>query len=168
METRASGDGMTPRSRRPLRCEGSGRENLRSYDDEGPKDQRAPLITVALPRQHRLRLGLSNDTLDLVHAAKRCLEAGWKSDPDQARYGYTKAGVMVDDLVPEADRPRMLFDESAPRTARISRAMDAVNDRWGRKTVIVASGGFERAWRLRADHHSPRYTTRMIDLPTVR
>ena len=111
--------------------------------------------------------GMSNDTLDLVHAAKRCLEAGWKGEPDQTRYGYTKAGVMVDDLVPEADRPRMLFDEPEPRNARISRAMDAVNDRWGRKTVIVASEGFERAWRLRADHHSPRYTTRISDLPTV-
>ena len=32
---------------------------------------------------------------------------------------------------------------------------------------IGASEGFERAWRLRADHHSPRYTSRLSDLPIV-
>ena len=111
--------------------------------------------------------GMSSDTLDLVHAARRCLESAWKGERNQTRFGYTKAGVMVDDLVPEADRPRMLFDEPEPRNARVSKALDAVNDRWGRKTMIVASEGFERSWRLRSDHHSQRYTTRISDLPNV-
>ncbi|MCA1777793.1 MAG: DUF4113 domain-containing protein [Loktanella sp.] len=47
-------------------------------------------------------------------------------------------------------------------------ALDAVNDRFGKKTMVLASEGMERSWQLRADHRSPRYTTRMADLPVVR
>ena len=47
-------------------------------------------------------------------------------------------------------------------------AMDAVNDRFGKKTLTLASEGLDRYWALRADHRSPRYTTRISDLPRVR
>lgn len=47
-------------------------------------------------------------------------------------------------------------------------ALDAVNARFGKKTMVLASEGFTRTWQLRADHRSPRYTTRLSDLPVVR
>jgi DNA polymerase V len=48
------------------------------------------------------------------------------------------------------------------------KALDDVNDRFGKKTVVLASEGKNQMWRLRADRRSPRYTTRMEDLPVVR
>lgn len=47
-------------------------------------------------------------------------------------------------------------------------ALDAVNGRFGKKTMVLASEGMERSWQLRADHRSPRHTTRMADLPVFR
>ena len=47
-------------------------------------------------------------------------------------------------------------------------ALDQVNDRFGKKTMVLASEGVKRPWQLRADHRSPRYTTRISDLPVVR
>ena len=47
-------------------------------------------------------------------------------------------------------------------------AMDAVNDRFGKRTLTLASEGLERSRALRTDHRSPRYTTRISDLPKVR
>lgn len=47
-------------------------------------------------------------------------------------------------------------------------AMDRVNARYGRNSVFPAAVGVERGWRLRAAHHSPRYTTRLDELPCVR
>ena len=111
--------------------------------------------------------GMSNDTLDLVKAARRCVEAAWKGDPEQSRYAYTKVGIMLDDLVLEIDRPRMLFDEERTTPERVSRVLDDVNGRWGKKTLVLGSEGFTRSWKLRADHHSPRYTTRLSDVPVV-
>jgi DNA polymerase V len=47
-------------------------------------------------------------------------------------------------------------------------ALDLINDRFGKKTMVLASEGMKRPWQLRSDHRSPRYTTRLSDLPVVR
>ncbi|WP_286164071.1 DUF4113 domain-containing protein [Loktanella sp. PT4BL] len=47
-------------------------------------------------------------------------------------------------------------------------ALDAVNTRFGKKTLVLGSEGMSRSWQLRANHRSPRYTTRISDLPVVR
>lgn len=109
---------------------------------------------------------MSSDTLDLVAAARRCALAAWPK-PGTSGHAFTKAGVLLDDLLPIEDRPWTLFD--APRgSPELMVALDAVNGRFGKKTMVLASEGMERSWQLRADHRSPRYTTRMADLPVVR
>lgn len=108
---------------------------------------------------------MSADTFDLVQAARRCAEAAW---PKENRFGFTKSGVLLDDLLPEKDRPATLFDQPRPKSAALMAALDQVNDRFGKKTLIVGSEGMARKWALRADHRSPRYTTRISDLPVVR
>ncbi len=109
---------------------------------------------------------MSSDTLELVAAAKRCALAAWPKSGDQT-YAFTKAGIMLDDLLPLEDRPRTLFD--APRrSAALMKALDEVNARFGKKSMVLASEGMSRSWQLRADHRSPRYTTRLSDLPVVR
>jgi DNA polymerase V len=109
---------------------------------------------------------MSSDTFELVAAAKRCALAAWPKTGTHA-YAFTKAGVMLDDLLPLKDRPRTLFD--TPRgSPALMRALDAVNSRFGKKTMVLASEGMSRSWQLRADYRSPRYTTRLSDLPVVR
>ena len=109
---------------------------------------------------------MSSDTFDLVEAARRCARAGWPKDG--RTYGFTKAGVLLDDLLPIEDRPPLLFDTPRPRSAQLMSALDQVNDRFGKKTLVLASEGMKRTWAMRADHRSPRYTTRIEDLPVVR
>ena len=69
---------------------------------------------------------------------------------------------------PLEDRPRALFDAPREGSAALMGALDAVNARFGKKVLVVASEGMRRTWALRADHRSPRYTTRISDLPVVR
>ena len=79
--------------------------------------------------------------------------------------------MLLDDLMAEADRPRTLFDvaeEDKGRSPAVMRALDAVNARFGKKTMVLGSEGTTRAWEMRAEHRSPRYTTRISDLPVVR
>mgnify|MGYP001946590526 FL=1 len=109
---------------------------------------------------------MSSDTFELVAAAKRCARAAWPKGRNQT-YGFTKAGVMLDDLLPLEDRPRTLFD-APPKSPDLMTALDAVNSRFGKKTLVLASEGMSRTWQLRANHRSPRYTTRISDLPVVR
>ncbi|SDB74242.1 protein of unknown function [Agrobacterium fabrum] len=44
----------------------------------------------------------------------------------------------------------------------------ADNDKWGKKTLILASEGFKQPFATKADMRSPRYTTRLSELPIVR
>lgn len=110
---------------------------------------------------------MSSDTFDLIEAARRCAEAAWPKTRAEA-YGFTKAGVLLDDLVCAEDRPRTLFEVTRPQSAALMTALDCVNDRFGKKTMVLASEGMAQPWQLRADHRSPRYTTRLSDLPVVR
>lgn len=110
---------------------------------------------------------MSSDTFDLVEAARRCAQAAWPKGQSEA-FGFTKAGVLLDDLVRFEDRPQTLFDVVRPKSAALMTALDQVNDRFGKKTIVLASEGMKRTWQLRADHRSPRYTTRLSDLPVVR
>ena len=75
---------------------------------------------------------------------------------------------MLDDLVRFEDRPRTLFDVEKPKSAALMSALDHVNDRFGKKTMVLASEGMKRPWQTKADRRSPRYTTRISDLPVVR
>lgn len=110
----------------------------------------------------------SNATFVLVQAALRCAEKAWKGDPSGNGYAYTKAGIILDDLVAEELAPVDLFAHEQERAGKLSAALDAVNDRWGKKTMILASEGFKQSFATKADMRSPRYTTRISDLPIAR
>lgn len=104
---------------------------------------------------------MTNNTFDLVQAVSRCVQAGWHPKAEALGFGYTKAGVNVDDLLREDDAPKMLFDVVQPRDARLMSAMDAINDRFGKNKMVLASQGFHNAHEAKADMRSPRFTTRL-------
>lgn len=129
------------------------------------------------PQYHGARstrlLPMTADTSVLISAASRCVEAAWRDG-----FRYVKAGVLLDDLCAAQDAPRSLFDTPAPRSAERMAVMDQLNSRFGRGTVFMAAAGVERGhhgsgqggkgWKLRAEFHSPCYTTRLSELPVVR
>lgn len=111
---------------------------------------------------------MSNNTFDLVDAAVGAAQRAWKGDPTGNGCAYTKAGVILGDLVADQDQPRLLFPPDRPRNAKLMDALDAINDRFGKKTVVLGREGFEGGWTTRAELRSPRYTTRISELPIVR
>jgi DNA polymerase V len=106
---------------------------------------------------------MTADSLELLAAARRGVEAAW-------RYGfaYTKAGIMLDDLILAEMRPRTLFEGDVDRRERLMTAMDEVNSRFGKFAAVPAAQGFQREWRVRADNKSPAWTTRIDEVPIVR
>lgn len=110
----------------------------------------------------------SNATTALVGTALACAARAWKGDPAGNGFAYTKAGLILDDLIPQELAPVDLFAHEQAAAGRLSAALDAVNDRWGKKTLILASEGFKQPFATKADMRSPRYTTRLSDLPLVR
>ena len=108
---------------------------------------------------------MTADTRELIGAALRCVDAAWRGGRGCE---YAKAGVLLDDLCRPEGAPPALFAAPAPRGDALMAAMDRVNAKYGRNTLFPAVMGIERGWKLRAAHRSPRYTTRLDELPRVR
>ena len=83
---------------------------------------------------------------------------------------YTKTGIILDDLMPEDKAvPKSLFAEPVnPDKAKSLAAVDALNAKFGRNTVIFASAGIgAKAHDTKREKRSPSWTTRIEDIPLV-
>ena len=97
------------------------------------------------------------DTGKLIAAAQRGLGAIYRPG-----YRYKKAGIMLLELVPATTRAgRIVRCPDTPRSKARMRAVDALNRRFGRDTVTFAASGRRRAWKLRSEFLSPRFTTEL-------
>lgn len=107
----------------------------------------------------------TNDTGEVVGLAVRLGERLWRNG-----FRYSKCGVMISELLPEAVQQPALWSElDRERRERAWKTVDQLNAKLGRGTVrILSAGPKESAWKLRAEHRSPRWTTRWEELPRVR
>ncbi len=110
---------------------------------------------------------MTNNTFDLVEAVSRCAHAGWHQKAGTFGYNYTKAGVLLGDLIKECEAPRTLFDLEQPRDHRLMTALDAINDRFGKQKLVIAAQGVKRGYEAKAEMRSPRFTTQLSDLPVI-
>ena len=92
-------------------------------------------------------------------------------------FKYAKAGVMLLDLQPdsvvqgELDLGDDDSIEDIADKARLMSALDAINKRYGRGTMKMASAGLDgdrRVWSMRQERRTPAYTTNWADIPIVR
>jgi DNA polymerase V len=129
----------------------------------GPKYAKSIVMPLRRP---------SSDTQSLVQAAVRGMRSIFKPG-----YQMAKAGVMLMDLQPDTivqgeldlgDEPRLNMDRPKHR---LMSALDSLNDRYGKGTLLMASSGLKgdkRSWAMRQERRTPRYTTSWDDLPVAR
>lgn len=126
------------------------------FNDDEP--QRNASMTIDIPEA-------TNDTMQLIKAARRAVECLWQSG-----FRYSKAGIITQDLVQPGLAQRSLFDGlDHERAAKLMAAMDEANRRWGRAAVVPAAVGIssKSAFTTKFERRSPRYTTRWDELPIV-
>ncbi|WP_356637729.1 DUF4113 domain-containing protein [Rhizobium sp. CECT 9324] len=95
-------------------------------------------------------------------------ERAWKGDQEGNGCAYTKAGIILDDLVPQEMAPVDLFAHEQAREGKVSAVLDSITRPMGKKTLIIASEASSGQVETKASMRSPSYTTRLADLPTVR
>jgi len=110
----------------------------------------------------------SADTAVIIQAALAGLKAIY-----QPGFNYAKAGVMMLDLQSDTVQQGELnleADDTKDRSQLMS-ALDGINDRYGRGTVLMASAGLagdKRVWTMKQERRTPGYTTRWEDMPVAR
>jgi DNA polymerase V len=107
--------------------------------------------------------GWTADSRRLVGAATAVVERLFRSGRD-----YKKAGVILPFLEPGACAPRGLFDRPEPKSKNLMAALDAIHAQYGRRSIHFAAEGTKKAWEMKQELRSPRYTTCLSDVPNVR
>jgi len=106
------------------------------------------------------RIEPTADSMALITEALRMLRPLWVPG-----LRYFKAGVVLNDLVPEQAQPRMMFaTRDTAKSAKVMAALDAVNARYGRGTLRPLATGITRSWATRHDTLSQHYTTRLEEI----
>ena len=108
-----------------------------------------------------------------------CLKAALKLVDHVFKPGFTykKTGVIFSGLIPESAVTRDLFSDLDSRDSyekvdkvadkKRQKAVDALNLRYGRHTVIYGATGVKRPWQPLLQQCSPRYTTRIDEILMV-
>lgn len=128
---------------------------LKRYSNSSsPKE--APSASMRLPRA-------SNNAAFLIGYAMKLLEKVFEKDCT-----YTKAGVMLDDFVPEDQVQGTLFTTVEPTSKRLlMETIDRLNVRLGRGTIRHAVQIPAHEVHSRVDYISPHYTTNWAELAVV-
>jgi DNA polymerase V len=132
---------------------------LRTNRFRKDQPQYSPGIVVTLDRATHATAELMTTARELLHRIHR------------PGYRYKKTGVHLTNLVPMEEYQPGLFDRVKPGRIDVDRIVDEINSRLGdpRNPVITrASQGTLRSgkgWKMRAERHSPLYTTDWNQLP---
>ena len=125
-----------------------------------PEPQYSRSVVVPLRRP-------TSDSGILIESALMGLRAIYKPG-----FKLAKAGVMLLDLQ-SSDCEQIELDLEQDETAdrsKLMKALDVVNQRFGRGTLHMASAGMagdKRVWSMKQERRTPRYTTRLEDILKV-
>ena len=124
---------------------------------KGPRFARSLAVPLGLPTCDGRKLAEA-----VAHGMRRIYEPG---------YELVKGGMLLDlcDQQRAEAQGRLALDMDAkpdPRESALMLTVDQINGRYGRKTVRI---GMEQTPPLsRQERMTPRYTTRIAEVPTVR
>ncbi|SNY97914.1 Y-family DNA polymerase [Halomonas sp. hl-4] len=109
----------------------------------------------------------TDDSREITAAAVQGLRRLWRKG-----YAYQKAGLMLLDLSPKANRQLTLgetpqTEADAQRSERLMATVDKLNRELGRGTIQMGLPRKGNAWALRSERRTPRYTTQWSELLIV-
>jgi len=106
----------------------------------------------------------TSDTRDIIALALRGLDSIWRDG-----FRYAKAGITLSDFYPSGLAQLDLFSEQRPRANAdaLMHALDLINQS-GRGKVWFAGQGTNRSWHMKREMLSPRYTTCLSEILTIR
>jgi len=145
-----------------LRAQGSVCRGIVTFLDSGKIDRENRIYASQLVTLDEA----TADTGQLISAALKGLETAYDREGT-----YRKAGVIIVNIqsVEEWQLSLIAGDEKRDEKQALMRAMDRLNKKFGTGTVWHASEAHgDSDWQSRRSQRSPRYTTRLGELPTLK
>ncbi|MBS1739954.1 MAG: Y-family DNA polymerase [Bacteroidetes bacterium] len=104
----------------------------------------------------------THSSIELARFASQALKLIFKQG-----YAYKKAGVIVQDFIPENVLQTTLFENRNERHIPLMKTIDQLNARYGQQKIRLASQDLKRVWKMKQEKLSPRYTTQLSDIITI-
>lgn len=105
----------------------------------------------------------TSDTAVIIQESKKILKMIYREG-----FKYHKCGIMLLDLVGEDFQQGHLFVQpTSSKRDHLMKVLDGINQSLGSNSVFHAAEGTKRAWKMRCDKRSNRYTTQWKELPIV-
>lgn len=105
----------------------------------------------------------TDSTLLISNAAVEAISAIFKSG-----IKYKRAGVIVTGLVSTENHQLDFFMQENPKHKPLMKAIDHLNKRFKSDKIKIANQDLERTWKMRQERLSPKYTTKINDIITVK
>jgi len=105
----------------------------------------------------------TNSSLTITKAAIEAVKSIYKKGVK-----YKKAGVIVTGLVPEDNFQLNMFSQENPKHKPLMHTIDNLNKKFKSDKIKLGSQDLERTWKMRQERLSPKYTTNIKDIITVK
>lgn len=105
----------------------------------------------------------TNSTIELSNFATQALKRIFKQG-----YHYKKAGVIVQDFMPQETAQATLFENRNERHIPLMKAIDKMNFLFGQQKIRLGSQDPKSVWKMKQGKLSPRYTTNLNDIITIK
>lgn len=143
-----------------LRKKGLYANSLMAFIQDSPFDNPDPYtgcLVLTLPEATNCSIRLTKAALWIL---ERVYRPGLK---------YQKSGVLLSNLVPSAGQQQDLFSSAKhdPRRQKLMETFDAINSRWEKGAIKLASEGMNKPWQMRRNMKSPNYTGKWDEFPVI-
>jgi DNA polymerase V len=101
----------------------------------------------------------TNSTMEITRIAHKGLDMIFKKGLQ-----YKKAGVIVMNITPAANYQMKIFNGEDPRHQDLMKVIDLVNVDAGKDVIKFGGQALDRKWKMRREHLSPCYTTKLTDI----
>jgi DNA polymerase V len=81
---------------------------------------------------------------------------------------YKRAGVIVTGLVPTDNHQLDLFIHENPKHSSLMHSIDVLNRKYETYKIKIGNQDLKRTWKMRQERLSPRYTTNINEILTVK
>jgi len=105
----------------------------------------------------------TNSSIELSKFATQALKCIFKQG-----FNYKKAGVIVLDFTPADNLQQSLFENRNPKHIPLMKVIDRMNSLFGQQKIRLASQDQKRVWKMKQEKLSPRYTTDLSDIITIK
>ena len=105
----------------------------------------------------------TNSSMEIVKYAVKGLQTIYKKG-----YQYKKAGVVVMSITPENEKQLNMFAKENPKHEDLMKVIDKMNNAIGQKKIKLACQDLGRTWKMNQEKLSPRYTTKLDEIISVK